>query len=793
MARELSQEAVLDFLCQAGGQVTNAALLGHFKSFLRDPAAPPDLRERRRELFKGFVNSVAAVHHDSDGTKRVVLRRRYRDLVGEGTGPGAPPGPQRRGTRRDPATALDQPGTPGPETPNLQRQYPASPVQDRSEPITQETPNPETQRLQRQRPAPSAQNRQEPVTSGTPNPETQHLQRQHPAPFDRDRPEPLTPGAPSPEIRHLQRQHLAPPDRDRQELVTSGSLSPKTPHLLHQHPAPPVQDRSEPGTSHPETLHPANPHLQRHHPMPSAQDRPEPVTPRTLSSETPHLQWVSPTPLAQDRLEPETLSPLHPETAHLQLQRTREWVSRHQQMPEPANQRPVRAWSVLPDDFLQLSSEPAVSIWKTVQAEPTLCSRGLIPGDPTESSESWLGKPPPTVFRSIRCQLSLQDLEEFVDQESHGSEESSSEPRESPWGSEERLQAAPRAPDLEEHRNPAQGLSVLTKESNVTLRSQKLGGGNHSSMQAPRGAEEPLPKTRRSFRRSPQPGRATVSSSDEESLDEDMLKRTRRPPRPRRPSKAGPVPSPRVVVALTTKLAGTKAIVAEPSRPRNWWVLDGEGPEALVPHRPFEHKSSLVPLESREHEWIVKLASGSWIQVLALFWKDPQLALRRDFLTGYTALHWIAKHGSLCALQDLVSGARKTGIVLDVNVKSSCGYTPLHLAAIHGHQGVIKLLVQRLASQVNVRDSSGKKPWQYLASNTSREIRQLLGAPQPIFPVHPLVQKSPTRKSKSREISRHITRKTSLAALLKSQHNKWKLSNHHEKFPTSREREEYSD
>ncbi|KAM6177408.1 LOW QUALITY PROTEIN: ankyrin repeat domain-containing protein SOWAHB [Erethizon dorsatum] len=746
MARELSQEALLDFLCQAGGRVTNAALLSHFKSFLRDPAAPPGLRERRRELFKGFVNSVAAVRQDSDGTKCVVLRRRYRDLVGEGTGQGAPPGPQRRGARPDPATAEDQPGTPNPETPHLQRR----------------------------RPAPSARDRPEPVTPGTPSPETPHLQRQHPAPPIQDRPEPGTshPETPRPETPRLQRHHPAPPVRDRPELVTPGTPSPETPHLQRQHPAPPIRDRPEPGTSHPETPRPETPHLQRHYPTPSARDRPELVT-----SSSPY-----------------------PETAHLQLQRTREWVARQDQMPEPADQGPVRAWSVLPDDFPQLRSEPGVSVWEMAPAEPPLFSRGLFPGVPAESSQPWLRKPPPTVFRSIRCQLSLQDLEDFVDQESHGSEESSSEPKESPGGSEEGLQAAPGVPDLGKPGNPARGLSVSPKESIASPRPQDLGGSSHPSTQAPAGAKEPLPwpapKPRRSLRRSSRAGRATLSSSDEECLDEDLLKRTRHPPRPRKPSKAGPGPSPRVDAALTPKLAGIKAAVAEPGRSHSWQVPSGEGPAASLPHRPFEHKSSLVPLEPREHEWIVKLASGSWIQVLALFWEDPQLALHRDFMTGYTALHWIAKHGSLRALQDLVLGARKAGIVLDVNVRSSCGYTPLHLAAIHGHQGVIKLLVQRLASRVNVRDSSGKKPWQYLASNTSGEIWQLLGAPRgkSIFPVHPLVQNSSTtRKTKSREISRHITRKTSLAALLKSQHNKWKLANHHEKFPTPREREEYSD
>ncbi|XP_019062419.1 ankyrin repeat domain-containing protein SOWAHB [Fukomys damarensis] len=598
------------------------------------------------------------------------------------------------------------------------------------------------------------------------------------------------PGTPSPETPHLQRHHHAPPTRDKPEQVTSGTPHPETlrrgsPHLQHHHFAPPARDRPEPVT--PGTPSPETPQLQRDRPAPPIRNTLERVTSGAL-----HLQRHPPALPPRDQPEPETRSPRHSETVHLQLQRTEEWVAKHQQMPEPQDQGPVRAWSVLPDDFLQLCPEQGSCVRETAPSELPLSSPGLFLEVPAHSSESWLGKLPTTVFRSIRCQLSLQDMDDFVDQESHGSEESSSGPKESPGGSEEGLQGAPGVPDLGEPRNPARDFSVSPEEGIASPKPQDLRGGNQHSTQAPAPAKESLPspaplKPRRSLKRSPRAGRAALSSSDEECLDEDSLKRTRRPPRPRKPSKAGAVPSPRVDVALTPKL---------PGRPHSWRVPSGEGPAALVPHRAFEHKSSLVPLEAREHEWIVKLASGSWIQMLALFWEDPQLALHRDFLTGYTALHWIAKHGSLCALQDLVSGARKAGIVLDVNVKSSCGYTPLHLAAIHGHQGVIKLLVQRLASRVNVRDSSGKKPWQYLASGTSGEIWQLLGAPRgkPIFPVHSLVQNSsPTRKTKDRDLSRNITRKTSLAALLKSQHNKWKLANHHEKFSSPREREEYSD
>ncbi|XP_035294366.1 ankyrin repeat domain-containing protein SOWAHB isoform X1 [Cricetulus griseus] len=475
--------------------------------------------------------------------------------------------------------------------------------------------------------------------------------------------------------------------------------------------------------------------------------------------------------------------------------------------PGRRNQGPTRAWSVLPDNFLQLPSETTYGVSETNLALPELAlsCHPLLPVVPDESSESWPGNPPPTVFRSIRCQLSLQDLDDFVDQESHGSEESSSGHKESPGTPEEGLQPVLETSSWGELRDPNEGLSVSSNEGSPSRIRQSLRyrGNAPSFRKVPTGAKSfgdhsqeaspwPASRFRRSLRRSARTGR-TYSSSDEEHLDEDLLKRSRRPPRSRKPSKAGALPSPRVDIVLVQKFSDANVVARQP---HNSWVPSRDTSAALIHHRPPEHKSSLVPLDAREHEWIVRLASGSWLDVQTLFWEDPQLALHRDFLTGYTALHWIAKHGDLHALQDFISGAQEAGIVLDVNVRSSCGYTPLHLAAIHGHQGVIKLLVERLASRVNVRDYSGKKPWQYLTSNVTGETWQLLGAPRgkPIFPVYPLVQSSsPTRKVKSREMSRNVTRKTSLAALLKTQHNKWKMASQYEKFHTPKEREEYSD
>ena len=63
--------------------------------------------------------------------------------------------------------------------------------------------------------------------------------------------------------------------------------------------------------------------------------------------------------------------------------------------------------------------------------------------------------------------------------------------------------------------------------------------------------------------------------------------------------------------------------------------------------------------------------------------EDPRLAKAKDFITGYTALHWAAKHGNL-DLVKLLAGQYQ----VDVNVKSHGGYTPLHLSCQFSHQEV---------------------------------------------------------------------------------------------------------
>uniref|UniRef100_A0A8C1S8X6 SOWAHA-C winged helix-turn-helix domain-containing protein n=1 Tax=Cyprinus carpio TaxID=7962 RepID=A0A8C1S8X6_CYPCA len=179
----------------------------------------------------------------------------------------------------------------------------------------------------------------------------------------------------------------------------------------------------------------------------------------------------------------------------------------------------------------------------------------------------------------------------------------------------------------------------------------------------------------------------------------------------------------------------------------------------------FSSKHSSIPLDPREHDWFVKAASGTWTDIYALFRDDPNLLTKRDFISGFTVVHWIAKHGDHRVLNTLWYGVNKVGMTLDVNAKTLGGYTPLHLAAIHGHKKLIRLLVQKFKADVRIRDSSGKRPWQYLSKDEQRDILELLGAPQKRISGSPAMPEILSTRPATTKVN--VKRNTSIAALFK--------------------------
>uniref|UniRef100_A0A3Q1JKC5 SOWAHA-C winged helix-turn-helix domain-containing protein n=1 Tax=Anabas testudineus TaxID=64144 RepID=A0A3Q1JKC5_ANATE len=110
-----------------------------------------------------------------------------------------------------------------------------------------------------------------------------------------------------------------------------------------------------------------------------------------------------------------------------------------------------------------------------------------------------------------------------------------------------------------------------------------------------------------------------------------------------------------------------------------------------------------VTLDPIEKEWIYSAAGARVPDLSQLLRQDSSLANKK-----VTALHWAAKHGN----KDMATLVANAGA--DVNTKSVSGYTPLHIAALHGHQHILDLLIGTYGAKVNVRDYSGRLAFHYL-------------------------------------------------------------------------------
>ncbi|XP_028671692.1 ankyrin repeat domain-containing protein SOWAHD [Erpetoichthys calabaricus] len=172
-------------------------------------------------------------------------------------------------------------------------------------------------------------------------------------------------------------------------------------------------------------------------------------------------------------------------------------------------------------------------------------------------------------------------------------------------------------------------------------------------------------------------------------------------------------------------------------------------------NRPF------LALDPVEHAWMVSVVEANYDTIVEFLEEDPTLLTKRDFVSGFTAIHWLAKYGKHETLINLMRFAERKGIPVNINLKASGGLTPLHVAAMHGRDMVVKVLIGAYSADIEARDNSGRRPWQYLRAGCSSELKELVGATEAASPLgiayHNVNNNGSTKGANSKRVARNVT------------------------------------
>uniref|UniRef100_H3D4I4 SOWAHA-C winged helix-turn-helix domain-containing protein n=1 Tax=Tetraodon nigroviridis TaxID=99883 RepID=H3D4I4_TETNG len=117
--------------------------------------------------------------------------------------------------------------------------------------------------------------------------------------------------------------------------------------------------------------------------------------------------------------------------------------------------------------------------------------------------------------------------------------------------------------------------------------------------------------------------------------------------------------------------------------------------------------SAAVALDPIEKEWIYSAAGARVPDLSQLLRQDPSLANKKDF----TSVNGSSLGGQARQQGHGRSGGRRRR---RRQQQIGEGYTPLHIAALHGHQHILDLLMGTYGAKANLRDYSGHLAFYYL-------------------------------------------------------------------------------
>ncbi|XP_040056686.2 ankyrin repeat domain-containing protein SOWAHC [Gasterosteus aculeatus] len=166
-----------------------------------------------------------------------------------------------------------------------------------------------------------------------------------------------------------------------------------------------------------------------------------------------------------------------------------------------------------------------------------------------------------------------------------------------------------------------------------------------------------------------------------------------------------------------------RSLINRGSRIRDSVKSDGDS--ASIFSSATDEDCASVTLDPLEHEWMLCASDGLWESLQPLLAVEPGLVAKRDFVTGFTCLHWAAKQGKAQLLGQLLAFCKESAVPVNVNVRSGAGYTPLHLAAMHGHTQAVRVLLSDWEADPDARDYSGRRAVQYLPPALAADLREL--------------------------------------------------------------------
>ncbi|XP_061548054.1 ankyrin repeat domain-containing protein SOWAHC [Phycodurus eques] len=164
-----------------------------------------------------------------------------------------------------------------------------------------------------------------------------------------------------------------------------------------------------------------------------------------------------------------------------------------------------------------------------------------------------------------------------------------------------------------------------------------------------------------------------------------------------------------------------RSLISRGPRLRDSMRSDGDSASLLS--SATDEDCASVTLDPMEHEWMLCASDGLWESLQPLLAVEAGLVTKRDFVTGFTCLHWAAKQGKAKLLSQLLTFAKGNAVAVNVNVRSGAGYTPLHLAAMHGHIHVMRVLLSDWEADPEVRDYSGRRAIQYLPAPLPADLQ----------------------------------------------------------------------